>query len=104
MSLSVVYRDLGRLKESVQRGRQARFLLRDLNDFQAEAYALTSLAESYTWLGHYPSAVSCLRRSLRLRRKIGDEKGEVGVLRDLAEAYEKRETRSAPGPARKKLR
>jgi tetratricopeptide (TPR) repeat protein len=73
----------------VQRGRQARFLLRDLNDLQAEAYALTSLAESYTGLGHYPSALSCLRRSLRLRRKIGDEKGEIGVLRDLVEVYEK---------------
>lgn len=62
--------------------------MRDLNDLRAEAYVLTSLAESYAGLGHYPSALSCLRRSLRLRRRIGDDEGEVGVLRDLAEVYE----------------
>ena len=48
--------------------------MRDLNDLRAEAYVLTSLAESYAGLGHYPSALSCLRRSLRLRRRIGDMK------------------------------
>ncbi len=32
--------------------------------------------------------ISCLRRSLRLRRKIGDKEGEVGVLHDLARVYE----------------
>ncbi len=56
---------------------------------QADGYVLSSLAQSYRRLGHYPSALSCLRRSLRLRKKIGDEEGEVGVLQDLVEIYEK---------------
>jgi tetratricopeptide (TPR) repeat protein len=47
------------------------------------------LAESQAALGNYPSALRCLRRSLRLRRKIGDAEGEVGVLRDLAGVYER---------------
>jgi FimV-like protein len=84
----VVYRDLDRLRESVRYGRAALRLLRDLNDPQTEAYLLSSLAESHRRLKHYPSALSCLRRSLRLRRRIGDEEGEVGVLEDLARTYE----------------
>jgi tetratricopeptide (TPR) repeat protein len=60
----------------------------ELSDLQAEAYVLSSLAESHGKLGHYPSALSCLRRSLRLRRKVGDKEGEVGVLYDLARIYE----------------
>jgi FimV-like protein len=62
--------------------------LRELTDRQTEAYVLSSLAESHRRLKHYPSALSCLRRSLRLRRRIGDEEGEVGVLEDLARTYE----------------
>jgi tetratricopeptide (TPR) repeat protein len=49
---------------------------------------LSSLAESHLGLGHHPSALSCLKRSLRLRRKVGDKEGEVGVLYDLAKVYE----------------
>jgi len=63
-------------------------LLRDVKDLQAEAYVLSSLAESHLGLGHHPSALSCLKRSLRLRRKVGDKEGEVGVLYDLAKVYE----------------
>ncbi len=87
-SLSVVYRDLGRLRESLRCGRGALELLRDLGDLQAEAYVLSSLAESYDGLRYYPSALSCLKRSLRLRRKVSDSKGEVGVLRNLARVYD----------------
>ncbi len=87
-SLSVVHRDLGRLKESLRCGREALELLRGVEDLQAEAYVLSSVAESHRRLEHYPSAISCLRRSLRLRRKIGDREGEVGVLHDLAEVHE----------------
>jgi hypothetical protein len=58
MSLSVVYRDLGRLKEAVRCGRAALRLLRSVDDLQAEGYVLSSLAESYRGLGHY----SCERR------------------------------------------
>lgn len=94
-SLSVVYRDLGRLRESVRCGRESLRLLRSLDDPQAEAYVLTSLAESYSKLGHHPSALSCLRRSLRLRRRIGDKEGEAGVLRDLARVHEEL---GDPGP------
>ena len=87
-SLSVVHRDLGRLKESLRCGREALELLQGLEDPQAEAYVLSSLAESHLGLGHHPSALSCLKRSLRLRRKVGDKEGEVGVLHDLAKVYE----------------
>ena len=87
-SLSVVQRDLGRLKESLRCAREALELLRSVEDLQAEAYVLSSMAESHLRLGHRPSALSCLKRSLCLRRKIGDGEGEVGVLRDLAEVYE----------------
>ena len=51
-SLSVVYRDLGSLKESVRCGKEALELLRSLEDTRTEAYVLTSLAESYSRLGH----------------------------------------------------
>jgi hypothetical protein len=44
-------------------------LLQGMNDLQAEAYVLSSLAESHSRLGHYPSALSCLRRSLREGRR-----------------------------------
>jgi hypothetical protein len=47
------------------------------------------MADSHVWLEDYPRALSCLRRSLRLRGKIGDMESEIGVLRDLAEVYEK---------------
>lgn len=87
-SLSVVHRNLGRLKESLRCAREALELLRSVDDLQAEAYVLSSLAESHLRLGHRPSTLSCLKRSLRLRRKIGDEGGEIGVLHDLAEVYE----------------
>ncbi len=87
-SLSVIYRALGRFRDSIRGGKQAIKLLRELDDPQAEAYVLTSLADSYQTLGHHPSALSCLKRSLRLRRKIGDEVGEVGALYDLARVYE----------------
>ena len=50
--------------------------------------SVSSLAESHLGLGHRPSALSCLKRSLRLRRKVGDKEGEVGVLYDLANVYE----------------
>jgi len=89
-SLSVVYRDLSRLKESIRYGRAACGMLRgDLQDMQSEAYVLTSLADSYERLGHHKSALSSLRRSLRLRRKVGDKEGEIGTLHDLAWVYEK---------------
>jgi len=88
-SLSVVYRELGFLRESLRRGRAARDLLREPEDLQTEAYVLTSLADSYASLGHYPSALSCLKRSIRLRREVGDKEGEAGALRDLAGVYEK---------------
>lgn len=68
-------------------GRAALELLRDLEDPKAEAYLLSSLAERYGKLGHYPSALSCLKRSLRLRKRIGDEEVQVEVLRDLTEVY-----------------
>ncbi len=87
-SMSVVYRDLGRLKESVRHGRAALELLRNLDDSQAEAYVLSSLAESHHKLGQHPSALTYLKRSLRLRREIGDREGEVGVLHDLSRVYE----------------
>ncbi len=61
----------------------------DLQDIQTEAYVLTSLADSYERLGHHKSGLSCLKRSLRLRRKVGDKEGEVGALYDLARVYEK---------------
>lgn len=60
-SLSVVYRDLGSLRESVRCGKEALELLCSLEDAQTAAYVLTSLAESYSRLGHYPSALSCLK-------------------------------------------
>ena len=85
--LSVVYRGLGHLEESLRSGRETLRLLRDLEDPQAEAYVLSSLAESHNKLGQHSSARSCLQNSLRLRRKIGDEKGELGTLRALAKLY-----------------
>jgi tetratricopeptide (TPR) repeat protein len=88
MSLSVVYRDLGRLRESVRCGQSALELLGNLEDPWAEAYVLSSLAESHGKLGHHSSALSCLKRSLKLREKIGDEEGLIGVLRDMAAVYE----------------
>jgi len=88
MSLGVVYRDLGRFRESVRCGRAALELLRGLEDPWAKAYVLSSLAESHRKLEHHPSALSCLKRSLRLRKKIGDEEGMIGVLQDLARVYE----------------
>lgn len=83
----MVYRDLDLLRESLRRGREANVLLRSLGDLQAEAYVLKSLADSYGRCGHYSSALSCLRRSLRLRRRIGDEAGEIVVLYELAKVY-----------------
>ncbi len=50
---------------------------------------MSSLAESYDGLRYYPSTLSCLKRSLRLRRRVRDNKGEVGVLRSLARVYDK---------------
>ncbi len=52
------------------------------------ARLVSSLSESYDRLRYYPSALSCLKRSLRLRRKVRDSKGEVGVLRNLARVYD----------------
>ena len=63
-------------------------MFRSVEDLQAEAYDLSSMAESYLRRGRHPSTISCLERSLRLRRKIEDGGGEVGVLHDLAEVYE----------------
>jgi DNA-binding SARP family transcriptional activator len=88
-SLSVVYRDLDRLRESIRYGQAARELLKNLGDFRGEAYVLSSLAESHNELGRYKSALACIKRSLRLRRKIGDEEGELKALRYTAEVYEK---------------
>jgi tetratricopeptide (TPR) repeat protein len=88
MSLSVVYRDLGRLRESVRCGQSALELLGNLEDPWAEAYVLSSLAESHGKLGHHSSALSCLKRSLKLREKIGDEEGLIRVLRDMAAVSE----------------
>ena len=68
-ALSVVYRGLGHLKESLWAGREALRLVRDLKDPRAEAYVLTSLAASHSKLGQHSSARSCLQNSLRLRRK-----------------------------------
>jgi len=87
-SLSVVYRDLGRLQESLHCGRRAVELSRGLGDHQAEAFVLTSLADSYRELGHLKNALSCLKRSSRLRQQTGDARGEIGALRDLARVYE----------------
>lgn len=83
-----MYRDLGRLKESVRCGKEAIERMRKLEDPRAESYVLTSLAESYTALGYHSSALTCLKRSLRLRRKIGDREGEAGSLRDIFRVYE----------------
>ena len=85
--LGVIYRDLGRLKESLACGREALRLLRDLDDPRAESYVLTSLAETHSRLGQHPSARSCLRQSIKLRQKTGDEEGEVSALRSLAKTY-----------------
>src|SRR5215203_5151714 len=87
-SLSVVYRDLGRLQESLHCGRRAVELSRELGDYQAEAFVLTSVADSYRELGHLKNALSCLKRSSRLRQQTGDARGEIGALRDLARVYE----------------
>jgi len=87
-SLSVVYRDLGRLQESLHCGRRAVELSRGLGDYQAEAFVLTSVADSYRELGHLKNALSCLKRSSRLRQQTGDARGEIGALRDLARVYE----------------
>jgi tetratricopeptide (TPR) repeat protein len=86
-SLSVVYRDLGRPKDSLAYGREALRSLRDLDDPRAESYVLANLAESHARLGQHPSARSCLRQSLRLRQEIGDEEGEIDLLRSLAKVY-----------------
>ena len=88
-SLSVVYRDLERLRESIRYGQAARKLLKNLEDFQGEAYILSSLAESHNALGRCKSALSCIKRSLHLRQQIGDQEGELKALRYMAEVYEK---------------
>jgi tetratricopeptide (TPR) repeat protein len=95
-SLGVIYRDPGRLKESLTCGREALRSLRDLHDPRAESYVLSSLAESHTRLGQHPSARSCLRHSLRLRQEPGDEEGEINALRSLAKIYRPGRPESCP--------
>ncbi len=70
------------------------------------AHLMSSLAESYDGLRYYPSALSCLKRSLRLRRKVRDSKGKVGVLCNLARVYDNlgdtRRVRAASSEAARK--
>lgn len=95
-SLCAVYRETGRLRESLRRGREACSLARELGDARTEARVLASLAESYDRLGHYPSALSCLRRSLRLRRREGDGPGAERTLRYMATIHERRKETERP--------
>ena len=59
--------------------------LRQVDDKQAEAYVLSSLAGSYRLSGKLADAQTCLKDSLALCELIGDEEGVSEVLDALAE-------------------
>lgn len=83
-SLGVVYRDLGRLGESIAAGREALLSVQGIDDPLGEAFLLTSLASSYQRAGRTGEARACLERSLSLRRNCGDTDGEAAMGEALA--------------------
>ncbi|MDZ7801132.1 MAG: AAA family ATPase [Trueperaceae bacterium] len=83
-SLGVVYRDLGRLEESIEAGRDAVLDAQGRDDRLGEAFLLTSLASSYRRAGRIDEARDCLERSLALRRDCGDTDGEAAMGEALA--------------------
>jgi DNA-binding SARP family transcriptional activator/tetratricopeptide (TPR) repeat protein len=83
-SLGVVYRDQGRLDESIEAGRDAVARVRTGSDPLGEAFLLTSLASSYQRAGRFEEARSCLQRSLDLRRACGDDAGAAETVTALA--------------------
>ena len=83
-SLGVVYRDLGRLEDSIEASLNALAQVTKLGDLTAEARILLSLADSYRACGHTAEAGRCLERSLALRDKLGDVAGKKVVERELA--------------------
>lgn len=83
-SLGVVYRDLGRLDESIEAGRDAVARMRAGDDPLGEAFLLTSLASSYRLAERFEEARTCLERSLDLRRGCGDDDGAAATIEALA--------------------
>ena len=84
-SLGVVYRELGRLEESIEVGGAAAGGLRRRGDPLGEAYVLVSLAEANRSAGRPAEAKRCLERSLALRRSVGDLEGAAEVERKLVQ-------------------
>ncbi len=84
-SLGVVYRDQGRLDESIEAGCDALERVRRAGtDPLGEALLLTSLASSYERAGRVEEARACLERSLGLRRGRGDDEGAAATIEALA--------------------
>ena len=87
-SLSIAYRESGRLRESLRCGRGALELLRNLGDLQAEAYVLSSLAESYHGFGIL-SRRPLVPETVAQAAPEGERRqGRGGVLRNLARVYD----------------
>lgn len=84
-SLGVVYRDLGRLDESIETARDAVERAGSGDDRMGEALLLTSLADSYRLAGRIEEARASYERSLALRRRCGDADGEEATLAALAQ-------------------
>lgn len=82
-SLGVVYRDLGRLDDSIEAARWAVDGVRG-DDPLGEAFLLSSLAASYRCAGRTEDARVCLERSLALRRDGGDVEGAASTADALA--------------------
>ncbi|CAN5642892.1 hypothetical protein BH23DEI1_BH23DEI1_17530 [soil metagenome] len=83
-SLGIVYRDLGRLPESIEAGCDAVDRAHARGDRLGEAFILTSLASSYERAGRPMEARDCLERSLKLRRDGDDVGGVASTLEALA--------------------
>jgi tetratricopeptide (TPR) repeat protein len=85
--LGDVYKDINKIRQSIELYNQALTSYREIGDQQAECNILITLGNSHFSLGDIRRAIDLQEQALTIAREIGDRKSECESLKSLGHDY-----------------
>src|SRR5262249_34540958 len=87
LELRPVLNQLGELRKSLERLREAETLGAQLNDDRRRGQVLSAMSNSHSLLGEMAEAVAAGTRAVEIARRLGDLKLRIRATSNLVQAY-----------------